>query len=120
MNRGGRAVELPAAVIGDDNRIRASINRTPRILPIHNALQHKLSAPQPADPSDVVPGDGWIELLFDPRKQRSYVIHAVNVPGEVAEGPARCPQHIKAPFGLLGHVDKSGDSGFWRNRKPVA
>src|ERR1700732_4406580 len=54
-NRGRCPVELPATVVGYDNRIGTYVDRAARIFGIHDSLQHQLSRPQPADPGDIVP-----------------------------------------------------------------
>ncbi len=96
-DRGRRAVELTAAVVGDHDRARAGLGREPRVLDIEHALEDELARPQAPDPLDVLPGERRIELRRDPRRQRLHIGAAADVAGEIAEGLALAAQHAERP-----------------------
>src|SRR5690348_9886015 len=61
-DRGGRAVELAAAVVGDDERVGAGVRREPRVLDVHDPLEDELAAPALLHPLDVGPRQARVEL----------------------------------------------------------
>ena len=59
-------VELPAPVIGHDDTVGAGIHGALGIVDVENSLEHQLARPMPADPREIIPGDGGIKLAIDP------------------------------------------------------
>ncbi len=80
----GCAVELPPAVVGDDDRVGAGSEREPRILGIHYALEDQLAAPLAAEPLDVGPRELEIELAGDPVRHRAEITGSFGVANEIA------------------------------------
>ena len=54
-DRRWRAVQLPAAVIGDHDRRRAGLGCGPGVLDVENALDDQLARPDAPDPFDILP-----------------------------------------------------------------
>ncbi len=69
-DRRRRAVELPAAVIGDDDGGGTGAGRDPGIFHIEYALDDQLAGPQAADPLDILPAESGIELRRGPFGKR--------------------------------------------------
>jgi hypothetical protein len=63
---GGDAVQLPAAVVGDDDAVDTSSHGLARILDVEDALQHDPARPVLAHPGQVLPGDARVELAVHP------------------------------------------------------
>ena len=61
-----RAVELAAAVVGDDDRVGAVVDRELRILRVEDALDHHRPAEPLLDPGDVLPVERQVELRRRP------------------------------------------------------
>ena len=119
-DRRRRAVELPPAVIGDDERGCAGLGRGPGILDVENALEDELARPQAPDPIDVLPVQRRIELAGGPLRERVHVLHAPHVAGEIAEGLALALEDRKRPCRLDGDVDEVGEPDLGRHRHAVA
>src|SRR5205814_3761108 len=60
------AVELPPAMVGDDDRVDAQARGDLRVLGVEDALEDQLAAPELLHPLDVLPGERRIELPGDP------------------------------------------------------
>ena len=59
-------VELPATVVGHDQRIGAAVGREAGVVDVHDPLEDQLAAPALLDPLDVGPRQARIELLGRP------------------------------------------------------
>src|SRR5579863_1405138 len=68
-DRSDGAVELAAAMIGDDDSIDAALDRLSRFVRMQEALEDERPAPQAAQPIDVMPADVRIELLDHERAE---------------------------------------------------
>jgi hypothetical protein len=55
MYRRRRAVQLPSAMVGDDERVRTAFGREVRVLGIHDAFKDELTSPELFDSLDVRP-----------------------------------------------------------------
>jgi hypothetical protein len=55
LDRGRRAVELAAAMVGDHDRLRAGLGGELGVLDVEDALEDQLARPDAADPVDVFP-----------------------------------------------------------------
>src|SRR5690606_14035885 len=66
-DRRRRAVELAAAMVGDDDRVGTGVGRHLRVLDVDDALDDQLAAPAFLDPCNVLPRQLRIELLGGPR-----------------------------------------------------
>ena len=53
-------------MIGDNDCVCAQINRSARIVFIHNTFKDKFALPEFADPGDIRPCQGWIKLTLRP------------------------------------------------------
>src|ERR1700704_1987854 len=104
-DRRRRAVELPAAVIGDDKSRGPGLGRGPGVLDVEDALEDELARPDAAHPLDVLPAQCWIELAGGPMRKRVHVLHALHVAGEIAEGLAFAPEDRERPGRLGRDVD---------------
>src|SRR5262249_40367389 len=94
-------VELPAAVVGDDDAIRADAGRGARILRIEYALDDERSLPAGTDPIQILPADGGIEIDPEPAH---VVIQAAGLAQDrlqIAEPVGTAMQaHVPHPTGL--------------------
>src|SRR5262249_58941935 len=81
-DRGGCAVELASAVIGDHERACAHLGGGPGVFDVEDALEDELARPEAADPLDVLPAQCRIELPGGPLRQRIDVFHPAHVAGE--------------------------------------
>ena len=84
-------------MIGDDDRRGAGLGGDLRIVDVENALDDQLARPDAADPLDVLPAEGVVELGGRPFGQRPDVLHALHMAGEIAEGPALARQDAVDP-----------------------
>ena len=99
-DRGSDAVELAAAVIGHDHAIRSRIGGGARIVGLEHALDEELAVPETAQPLDVLPGDGRIELRVDPGLVRVQVGRIGDDVRQAAEGVRLAEQaHVAHPAG---------------------
>ena len=71
------------------------------------------------DPLDVLPAQRLIELAGDPVRQRIDVLHAADMAGEIAEGPALAARDAERPGRLAGDVDEILDAQLRRNGHAV-
>ncbi len=105
---GDGAIELSAAVIGDHNAVGAQPHGIARILGIKDPFDDQLSWPAVADPLQIVPGDGRVEVVAD---KPHIVVHGHFVAGigfDITERqrPARqadvhCPARVGAGLKIL-------------------
>jgi hypothetical protein len=58
VERRGHPVELPSAVVGDDDRARAGVDGAPCVVRDVDALDDDRSVPEHLDPLEVGPGHG--------------------------------------------------------------
>jgi hypothetical protein len=65
IQRGGRAIELPAAMVGNDHPVDPACDRLGGLLGMKNAFQQQGTLPHPAQPLDVAPGHRRIEQACD-------------------------------------------------------
>ena len=102
-DRGDRAVELAAAVIGDDDCVGAAVHRLARFVGMQQALDHERPAPLPAQPFDVAPADVRVELLGHQRTEG-----ADRGPRAVIdEGRRGRLRHAHEPAGMAHEVERS-------------
>ena len=74
LDRGRCAVELPSAMVGDHERLRAGLGGFIGILDIENAFEDQLARPDAADPFDVFPVQRGVELRRDPVAERNDIV----------------------------------------------
>src|SRR5208282_6070273 len=118
-DRGRRAVELAPAMIRHDQRRRASLRRGPRILDIEDAFEDEFSGPNAGDPLDIFPAQRLVKLAGDPVRQRVDVLHAADMAGEIAEGPALGAGDAERPGWFAGDIDEIPDAQLGRNGHAV-
>jgi len=97
------AVELPAAVIGDHERVRPLVHDSTRVFRGVHALDEDLAVPQLADPFEIVPAhDRLFECLADIRVRHwSRWEHHVRKFHEAAVG-----EHARDPAGAGDHLSE--------------
>ena len=64
-DRGDRAVQLAAAVVGDDHAVDAVIDRGARLVRMQDALQEQRPRPDLAQPGDIAPAQRRVEQVVD-------------------------------------------------------
>src|SRR5262245_27778917 len=106
--RGG-AVELAAAVVGDDDGIGTTADRKLGILRVEDALEDELAAPALLDAFDVVPIEAWVKLFGGPGGERTRVLNALGVADNVAEGAPLGAEHAQPPARFAGNIDDVGE-----------
>ena len=119
-DRGHGAVELPAAVIGDDERRRAGLGRALGVLHVEQPLEHQRARPQVPDPFDVLPAQRRIELSGDPCRERAHALHAAHMARQIAEGLALAAQDARRPARLGRDVEQVAEPDLRRDRHAVA
>ena len=115
-----RTVELPPAVIGNDERGRAGLRRRPGILDIENSLEDEFARPQFLIQSTSFQFSVGIELAGRPLRERVHVLHAPHVAGEIAEGLPLAPDDRKRPCRLDRDIDEVGEPDLGRHRHAIA
>src|SRR3546814_4684418 len=71
LHWGDGRIELPTAMVGEDDGTGAVVARLERIFRTKDTLDRKRSAPVARHPFKVLPTDGGIELLIDETEQRA-------------------------------------------------
>jgi hypothetical protein len=108
---GGDAVELAAAVVGDDDAVDAGLGGFARVLDVEDALQHDPAWPVLAHPGQVLPGHARVELAVHPGLEFGQAARVGHRRGQVAEGqrlaldgdveqPAGCESRSQALLSL--------------------
>eukprot|EP00322_Chrysochromulina_rotalis_P029532 CAMPEP_0115862542 /NCGR_PEP_ID=MMETSP0287-20121206/18228_1 /TAXON_ID=412157 /ORGANISM="Chrysochromulina rotalis, Strain UIO044" /LENGTH=143 /DNA_ID=CAMNT_0003316963 /DNA_START=484 /DNA_END=915 /DNA_ORIENTATION=- len=115
----GCAIELTAAVIGDNDGVDASLRCGTCVLNIHHTLEDQPTWPSIAHPLHVPPREARVELLRDPRGERRQIAHALGMTHYVAKRPALSAKHAYTPL-------RSGDElayrvrvDLWRRRQAI-
>jgi hypothetical protein len=121
---GSHAIQLPPAVIGDDDPVRRRVRSRSRVFRGHDALDDQLSRPQRTQPLDIPPRDRRIELGVDQCLVGFEVVRISDLVAEVSE-PVRLPldRHIEKPARTLQQLHRLGQRGSAQHavlRVPVA
>jgi hypothetical protein len=106
-------------MVGHHHRVHAGVGGRPGILGIENAFQHHRAFPVVADPGQVVPGDGRIELRVHPVSKVVGRVASGNRIGEVAKrvGPA-LDTHLPHPAWVADPIESP--NGRTHGRDPAA
>ena len=100
---GRRAVELPAAMVGDDEAVDAALDGQPGLVRMQHALEDQRPAPDLAQLLDILPGHRGIEQRRHAAGERADVGRLAR-PHIVAEGDAlQFAPHAPEPAGLERH-----------------
>src|SRR6267378_4311817 len=118
-DRGRGAVELPAAMVGDHDRVGAARGGDLRVLGVEDAFQDQLAAPPVLHPLDVLPAERGVELAGDPLRKRGQAAGVRDAAFEIAERLAFSPQDIQCPGWFCQHIQKSSKRQTRRNRQAV-
>ncbi len=100
-DRGGRAVELPPAMVGNDDRIGAVLRRELGVGCLQDALQNQRAFPGAADPFHVGPVQRRIELVLNPYAERARLSTPSTSLDDVAEGAALAPSTLTIQRGFV-------------------
>src|SRR5438046_344775 len=92
-------------MVGDDDRLRAGLDREFSVLDVEDALEDQLARPDAADPVDVLPVQRGVGLRGGPFGQPVQILGAFDVADDVAEAAALAAQHPGDPGGLAGEVE---------------
>src|SRR5208283_424132 len=96
-DRRRRAVQLPSAVVGDDDGVGAVVDGLPRVFGIEHALDDDPDAKPLFDPADVLPGERRIELRIRPCGELTEIVYVLHMAHEIAEGAPLRAQHAERP-----------------------
>ena len=103
--RCSNTIELTAAVVGHHDAICTAGDGIAGIVGIQNAFQQQLAAPLAAQPGDVVPGNGRVELSIHPGFERIQTARTGHRVAEVAEGERFTANgHVQQPAGTAEHL----------------
>jgi len=107
VERADRSVDLAPAVVRDDDPVHARVDRSPRVVGMHDALEHDRQLRPLAQERQVVPREGWARVHLDEALDR------------LAGAGGREPLRVVAD--QLEERSESGRSGSWGGaRQPSA
>ena len=105
------AVELAAAVVGDDQGFDAHALGNFGVFGVHDAFEYDGAAPLLLDPFDVLPIESRVDFFGSPDYEAGEVIDAFSMADDVAEGAVRAARHGPGPPGFAEDVDEVFEVG---------
>ena len=90
LNGTQRPIQLPTAMVRDDDRVCPDLERHLRISDIHNTFENYLPVPFLYDTGDFFPIKRGVELLSRPSREAGGIAHAFGMPDNIAKKPPLC------------------------------
>ena len=105
------AVELAAAVVGDDQGFDAHALGNFGVFGVHDAFEYDWAAPLLLDPFDVLPVKSRVDFFGSPDYEAGEVVDAFSMADDVTKGAVRAARHAPGPPGFAEDVEQVFEVG---------